>query len=164
MANIYDQARDYVQQEFDNISPKNGKTALILCVLFGGFGAHRFYVGKKLSGLVYLFTGGGFIVGMIFDLLCLIIGKFKDSQGRTVYINPQAAYDYKMSSVDQNQAKAEVDELYVLRAKVASLENAGVSTEQKIEVLKAFVDEAEHQSTIEAAQDVIRMLEEELEQ
>ena len=161
MANIYDQARDYVNEEFSNISPKSGKTVLILCALFGGFGAHRFYVGKGLSGLVYLFTGGGFIIGYIFDLICLLIGKFKDKQGRTVYINPQAAYDYKMASVDQNQAKAAVDELYVLRAKVVSLQQSDLTNSEKIEILKEFMDTAEHPETIQSAQEIIDQLAEE---
>lgn len=35
---------------------------------FGGlFGLHRFYMGKILTGLLYLFTGGLFLVGYLYD-------------------------------------------------------------------------------------------------
>ena len=39
--------------------------------LFGIFGAHRFYIGKWISGLVYLLTGGLFFVGVVYDILTL---------------------------------------------------------------------------------------------
>jgi len=35
-------------------SPKNQTVAALLCAFLGGFGAHRFYLGKILSGVVYL--------------------------------------------------------------------------------------------------------------
>lgn len=35
---------------------------------FGGlFGIHRFYMGKIFTGLLYLFTGGLFLVGYLYD-------------------------------------------------------------------------------------------------
>ncbi len=36
--------------------------------LLGIFGAHRFYFGKPLSGVLWFFTGGLFLVGWIVDL------------------------------------------------------------------------------------------------
>lgn len=43
-----------------------------ICLTFGGFfGIHRFYMGKWLTGLLYLFTGGLFLVGYLFDLWTL---------------------------------------------------------------------------------------------
>lgn len=37
---------------------KNKWVALLLCAFLGIFGAHKFYEGKILSGIVYLFTAG----------------------------------------------------------------------------------------------------------
>ncbi len=45
----------------------NVPVAYILWALFGLFGGHRFYVGRWESGLVYMFTLGGCLVGWIID-------------------------------------------------------------------------------------------------
>jgi len=45
--------------------------AWILLTFLGGFGIHRFYMGKWLSGLVYLLTGGLFLVGVVYDFWTL---------------------------------------------------------------------------------------------
>lgn len=43
----------------------------VLLTFFGVFGIHRFYMGKWISGLIYLLTGGLFLVGYIYDYLTL---------------------------------------------------------------------------------------------
>jgi len=45
--------------------------AWILLTFLGLFGVHRFYMGKWLTGLIYLFTGGLFLVGWLYDLFTL---------------------------------------------------------------------------------------------
>lgn len=40
------------------------------CIL-GVNGLHRFYLGKPLTGLIWLFTGGLFYIGTIIDLFCI---------------------------------------------------------------------------------------------
>lgn len=45
--------------------------AWLLFLVLGLFGAHRFYLGKWVTGLVYLCTGGLFTIGWIYDLLTL---------------------------------------------------------------------------------------------
>ncbi len=43
-----------------------------ILLTFGGlFGLHRFYLHKWISGLLYLFTGGLFLVGYLYDLWTL---------------------------------------------------------------------------------------------
>ena len=39
----------------------------ILLTFLGIFGAHRFYLGKWLTGILYLLTGGLFLIGIIYD-------------------------------------------------------------------------------------------------
>jgi TM2 domain-containing membrane protein YozV len=41
--------------------------AWILLTFLGVFGIHRFYMGKWLTGLLYLVTGGLFLVGYLYD-------------------------------------------------------------------------------------------------
>lgn len=46
-------------------------TAWILLTFLGIFGIHRFYIGKWLTGVVYLLTGGLFLVGVVYDFWTL---------------------------------------------------------------------------------------------
>ena len=46
--------------------------AVILCLFLGFFGAHKFYEGKAGMGVLYLFTGGLFLIGVIVDLISLL--------------------------------------------------------------------------------------------
>lgn len=39
----------------------------ILLTFFGFFGLHRFYMGKLFTGLLYLLTGGLFLIGYLYD-------------------------------------------------------------------------------------------------
>lgn len=60
-----------------NINQGYGKTknkwvALLLCIFLGFLGAHKFYEGKILLGIVYLFTCGLFGIGLIADFFSLL--------------------------------------------------------------------------------------------
>ncbi len=52
--------------------PKNKWVALILCLTLGYFGAHKFYEGKVGMGILYLFTGGLFFIGVVIDVIALL--------------------------------------------------------------------------------------------
>ena len=39
--------------------------------IFGFMGAHRFYFGKPISGTIWLFTGGLFLIGWVVDLFLM---------------------------------------------------------------------------------------------
>lgn len=49
----------------------NFNIAWLLLAFLGVFGIHRMYLGKWLSGLLYLFTFGLFGLGVLFDLWTL---------------------------------------------------------------------------------------------
>lgn len=51
--------------------PVDYNVCWILLTFLGFFGVHRFYMGKWLSGLLYLLTGGLFMVGVLYDYLTL---------------------------------------------------------------------------------------------
>lgn len=61
--------------------PVDYTVAWILLVFLGIFGVHRMYMGKWLTGILYLCTGGFFLIGYIYDLwtvndqITLINGK-----------------------------------------------------------------------------------------
>ena len=62
-------------------SPKGFVPALILCILLGGFGVHRFYVGKVVTGILMILTFGGLGIWTLIDLIRIAVGSFKDSNG-----------------------------------------------------------------------------------
>lgn len=49
--------------------------------IFGFTGSHRFYFGKPISGTIWLFTGGLFLIGWIVDLF-LIPGMDREADRR----------------------------------------------------------------------------------
>jgi len=51
--------------------PIDYSLAWILLTLCGVFGVHRFYMGKWVTGIIYLLTGGLFFFGWLFDLCTL---------------------------------------------------------------------------------------------
>lgn len=59
-----------------NQTPKGKKIdkwlAFLLCFFAGGLGVHRFYEGKILSGIAYLFTFGLFGIGCLVDLIIIL--------------------------------------------------------------------------------------------
>ena len=92
----------------DEISPKRRIVALILSILLGIYGAHRFYAGKLKTGFLQLivtlsiaflnykiesdsdlFIISGIISGIVFlwafiDFILICIGRFKDKNGARI--------------------------------------------------------------------------------
>jgi len=78
-------------------SEKNWVVVLLLCIFLGELGIHRFYVGKIGTGIIYLLTGGLFGIGWVVDLILIIVGKFKDKEGRLVKPFEQEVKDETIS-------------------------------------------------------------------
>jgi hypothetical protein len=64
--------------------PRRRSTALLLCLFLGWAGCHRFYVGKRTTGRVYLLTGGILFLGVVVDLALILTGAFTDRFGRAL--------------------------------------------------------------------------------
>lgn len=95
----------------EDISKKSPMITLILCLLFGKLGVHRFYVGKYVTGVIYLLVGGtsivfdvlGFgyaflanIIYMLFmlvDLYALYSNTFTDGNSKVVMESDVLVYD-----------------------------------------------------------------------
>jgi TM2 domain-containing membrane protein YozV len=67
-----------------DVSDKGFVPAILLCFFFGVFGIHRFYVGKIGTGLLQLITLGGLGIWALVDFIMIVVGAFKDKEGRPV--------------------------------------------------------------------------------
>ena len=68
----------------ERVSEKNFVSTLILCVLLGGLGVHRVYVGKVGTGIFMLLTLGGLGIWALVDLIRIAIQKFEDGDGAVI--------------------------------------------------------------------------------
>jgi len=69
------------------VSSKDFITTLLLCLLAGGLGIHRYYVGKIGTGILYTLTAGVFGIGILVDLIKIATGKFTDKDGKIIKRN-----------------------------------------------------------------------------
>lgn len=65
-------------------SPKGFVPTLLLCFFLGGFGIHRFYVGKVGTGILMLLTLGGLGIWTLIDFVMIAVGSFKDKEERVI--------------------------------------------------------------------------------
>ena len=66
------------------MSEKNFVSALVLCILVGQLGVHRFYVGKIGTGVAMLLTLGGLGIWQLIDTIMIATQKFTDSDGAVI--------------------------------------------------------------------------------
>jgi hypothetical protein len=62
-------------------SGKSQLTALLLAVLIGGLGIHRFYLGYTWQGVVQLLTLGGLGIWALIDLIRIATGDLQPKNG-----------------------------------------------------------------------------------
>ncbi len=75
------------EQNFQNqqmISNKSKGTTAVLCFFLGCLGAHRFYVGKIGTGVLWLLTAGFLGLGWIIDFIMILCGSFTDKDGALI--------------------------------------------------------------------------------
>lgn len=65
-------------------SEKRILPAALLGFFLGPFGAHRFYVGKTGTGVLQLVTLGGLGLWMLYDLIMIVTGNFRDKEDNKI--------------------------------------------------------------------------------
>lgn len=74
-------------EEAEEVSNKKWSMVLILCILLGLIGFHRFYVGKGGTAILMLLTFGGFGIWTLVDLVIIALNEFTDEDGRKIKRN-----------------------------------------------------------------------------
>ncbi len=99
----------------DEVSDKSRLVALILAVVLGVFGGHRFYTGKIRSGILMACTIGGLGLWALYDIIVIAAGAYRDEEGRLVY-------DWEVAPVRQLGHSTELqEEIAALRQEVSEL-------------------------------------------
>lgn len=62
-------------------SRKSYWKTFLLALFLGTLGVHRFYTGRIVTGIIYLFTFGGAGIGWIVDVILIATGMFLDKEG-----------------------------------------------------------------------------------
>ncbi|MCR5511855.1 MAG: TM2 domain-containing protein [Lachnospiraceae bacterium] len=55
--------------------------AILITWFLGCLGVHRFMAGKTGTGVIWLLTGGCFLIGWIYDFVMVCTGKFMKADG-----------------------------------------------------------------------------------
>lgn len=56
--------------------------ALVLCIVLGGFGVHRFYTGNTTTGIIMLLTLGGCGIWALIDIIMIACNTYVDGNGQ----------------------------------------------------------------------------------
>ena len=83
---LSDDLKGVVSTDGSDSSPKSRAIAAVLAWFLGGFGGHRFYVGKTQSAIlmaVFFWTFIPSIIALI-DFIIILCGNFTDGDGKVL--------------------------------------------------------------------------------
>lgn len=67
-----------------DVSEKSRLATTLLAWFLGGFGAHRFYLGKIGTAIAMLLTAGGLGIWALIDFIIAVTGNMKDKEGKLI--------------------------------------------------------------------------------
>ena len=74
-------SRQRPAEDPEDVSGRSRLLALLLALFLGELGVHRFYAGKIGTGILYAMTAGLFGMGIIYDIIMIVLGRFCDRDG-----------------------------------------------------------------------------------
>jgi hypothetical protein len=112
-------------------SDKSRGIAFVLAMVLGVFGAHRFYAGKRGTGILMICTFGGLGIWYLYDVVMIASGQFTDAQGRRLTRwDPEGGED---DLVHGELSQEVLGELEALRREVAELSERMDFTERLLQ-------------------------------
>ena len=119
-------------------SDKDFVITLLICVFLGGLGVHRFFVDKIGTGVLMLVTLGGLGIWWIIDIILIVTGSFKDSEGRVIaYQAAGTANTITSTHVPEKVAEAPpAKDIPAEIEKFAELKDKGIITEEEFDKKK----------------------------
>ncbi len=66
------------------VSEKSRLAAALLAWFLGVLGIHRFYVGKVGTAILMIVTLGGLGIWVLVDFIMILIGSFRDKEGKAL--------------------------------------------------------------------------------
>jgi|SRR6267143_999684 len=102
------------------VSERSRAVALILQILGGPLGLHRFYVGRWQTGILMAVTLGGMGLWWVFDLVILLAGEFRDADDRRLR-NWGVTEPSAMGGASSGEVRQLAEQLHALRNEVGDL-------------------------------------------
>lgn len=132
-------------------SDKSWGLTLALALFFGYLGVHRFYAGKKATGIIYIFTFGGFAIGWLTDVVLILTGEFTDKHGKIICRVKQVPAHAPKHSNSQIVQEIEQQKQVLVQKTVTTLHQEAVR-ENRIAVDNPSVPcQAEQMTSVETA-------------
>lgn len=102
------------------VSARSRGVALILGVVGGFLGLHRFYVGKTGTAVLQIVTLGGLGVWWLYDVVLIVAGEFRDHQDLAVR-NWSVEQGTERGGATMSQVRQLTDDVEQLRRELGEL-------------------------------------------
>lgn len=126
----------------DEVSDRSRGVALILAVVGGMFGAHRFYAGKTASGVGMICTFGGMGLWWLYDCVLVAAGEFRDWDDRRIVNWSNEPAPARIRSGESNQQ--------VLQA-MDEMRSDMYDLQERVDFMERMLTEVRHRQVVPPA-------------